>query len=140
MGPVEIIEKARAAGLRFRLNGGSLRLRGPKTAEPIVREIQKNKSAVIGALMAEADRLDGETADLVRWFVETGQHLIPDQPFQLTRWISITRPARFKEYLLFQISLGSEGRTWRHGHLKDNLLLLKEKLLPDQDQQPRETR
>jgi hypothetical protein len=140
MGPVEIIEKARAAGLRFRLNEGSLRLLGPKTAEPIVREIQKNKNAVIGALMAEVDRLDGETAGLVRWFQDEGQHLIPDEPFQLTRWIRITRPAKFREYTLFQISLGPEGRNWRHGHLRGDLLLLKEKLLPTQDHQPKETR
>jgi hypothetical protein len=140
MDVLTLLRSAETSGLTVTVEGDSLRVRGPISATPIVREIQNNKAAVIGALKAETYRLNDETATLVEWFQEEGQRLIPDGPFHVTKWITVTNPARFREHLLFIISLGPASVNWRHGHLKDNLRLLKEKLLPAQDQQPEETR
>lgn len=84
----------------------------------------KNKNVAIGTAWAETSRSIDETAALVGWFLHEGQHLIPDDPFQLTKLITVSNPARFKEHLLFTISRGPDGLNWNHGHLRDNLHIL----------------
>jgi hypothetical protein len=71
---------------------------------------------------------DPEIAALIRWFIDDGQHRIPDEPFQLCPWIEVTNPNRFKEALLFDISMGTDGSRYRCGGLTDDLRRLKEKL------------
>ena len=73
---------------------------------------------------------DPETESLVRWFLDEGQHLLPSEPFRLTRNIRVTNPARFKEHLHFCISQGPEGFHYRNGYLKRDLRWLR-KTLPD---------
>jgi len=49
-----------------------------------------------------------ETAVLIQWFLEDGQHRLPVIPLQLTPWLRIVDPARFKEAIHFGISVGPE--------------------------------
>lgn len=72
---------------------------------------------------------DQKTVALVRWFIDEGQHLIPAEPFQLTKWITITKPDRFKEAMLFDISMGPDGLRSRIGSLQENLRRIKERLM-----------
>jgi hypothetical protein len=68
-----------------------------------------------------------EASSLIRWFSETGQHLIPDGPFQLCLGITVTNPGQFREALLFDISLGPDFITNRNGKLEEDLRMLKAK-------------
>lgn len=128
MDALRTIEKARLAGLVIDVDGDTLHLRGPKSAEPIVREIQENKDAVLSTLKSEVNQCNDETFALVTWFREEGQHLIPSESFKLTRWITVTKPEKFKESLLSEISRGSQGLRWRRGLLLQDLRFLKKAL------------
>jgi len=67
-----------------------------------------------------------ETASLIQWFLEEGQHLIPDEPFQLSPWQKISNPKLFKEAIFFGISIGPEQTKLRHGTFTADLRRLKE--------------
>jgi tubulysin polyketide synthase-like protein len=58
---------------------------------------------------------------LVNWFLKTGQHRIPNEPFRLTPWIEVTQPDRFREAILFDISRGPDGPRNRFGALEEDL-------------------
>jgi len=77
---------------------------------------------------SESAEWDQEIDALVKWFIDEGQHLIPVHPFQLTKWIRITKPDGFREALLFQISLGPAWITNRNGKLQEDLQILKTRL------------
>ncbi len=65
MDSLALLDRARAAGLRITVDGPLLRIRGPRNAEPIVRDLMANKSAVMAALAAESRRSQtcGDTGD-----------------------------------------------------------------------------
>jgi hypothetical protein len=48
-----LLEEARAAGLIVLAEGGRLRIRGPRRAEPIAQRLIAHKDAVLGALAAQ---------------------------------------------------------------------------------------
>lgn len=68
-----------------------------------------------------------ETAELIHWFIEEGQHRIPTKPFHLAPWMEVVDPEEFKKSLHFYISLGPDWITNRNGKLHEDLRLLKEK-------------
>ena len=74
-----------------------------------------------------------EAADLIRWFINEGQHLIPAEPFRLCPWIEITNPKRFGKYLRFTIGLGPDFVTNKNGKLTEDLRMLKGKLTSGSD-------
>lgn len=48
-----LLHQARVAGLIVTVDGNRLKIRGPRQAEPVVKELIANKTAIIGALQAE---------------------------------------------------------------------------------------
>lgn len=131
--------------------GGQLKVSGPKrTLTPeVVADIRRLKPCLlpfveegdpwflsivegeeIGPPSADAgSQLESATDDLARWFLDEGQHFLPYEPFQLTHYIRVTNPARFKERLLYQISRGPEGLHYRRGDLARELRWLKKVLV-----------
>jgi len=132
MDGVGLLCDAKAAGLTVRAEGDRLKIQGPQEAEPLALRLLEHKRDVMKALQMLEEPTppswDQETKVLIDWFTETGQHLIPLDPFQLTKWIRITMPSRFREALLFEISMGPDGLRSRIGALQSDLRLLKEKL------------
>ena len=139
MDVLTLLRAAEASGLTITVEADRVWIRGPKAAEPIVRELMAKKALVIQELTEtiapNTETQDSETAELVTWILEDGQHLIPDEPFHLGRFIRITNPARFKEHLLYQISLGPDGFHYRRGYLARDLRWLK-KVLPEAELLP----
>ena len=64
---------------------------------------------------------------LVIWYLGSGQHLIPAEPFALTSWITVINPMCFREALLFDISCGPDGPRNRYGAVEDDLRRLHDK-------------
>ena len=56
MDGVELLESARAAGLEVHLDGDRLVIRGPKTAEPIARQLLRTKTVVLEAIQGRPDQ------------------------------------------------------------------------------------
>jgi len=132
MDGIGLLCDAKAAGLTVEADGDVLRIRGPRNAESIARRLLENKGTVLEAIRTQQRPpipcWAVEDDELVRWFLEKGQHLIPSDPFQLTKWLKITKPDRFKECLLFDISMGPDGARSRTGALQENLRFLKDQL------------
>jgi len=135
MDTLTLLRSAEAAGLTVEVEGDTLRVRGPKSAEPVVREIMANKAAVLAELEKDAapkaPDWPPDTADLIGWFFAEGQHHLPPAPFRLCPWITVTDSPGFKESLLFQISLGPDFLTNKNGKLQEDLRMLKAKISPD---------
>jgi hypothetical protein len=79
---------------------------------------------------------DADMALLIDWFIEDGQHRIPAEPFRLCPWIAVTNPARFRESLLFDISLGPDFITNRNGKLQEDLYHLRDVLSDRNEDRP----
>jgi len=71
------------------------------------------------------DTWDESSKPLIKWFLEEGQHLIPDEPFRLTSWQFISDPRLFKKAIFFGISVGPDKVGLRHGTFADDLKRLK---------------
>jgi hypothetical protein len=65
---------------------------------------------------------DSETQDLITWF--EGAEL-PNAPFQLWPWATVSDPERFFTAIRSEISLGPSGFRYRKGLLRDDLRLLR---------------
>jgi hypothetical protein len=63
MDGVALLASARAAGLEIEPDGGQLRIKGPKTAEGLVRQLTQHKGRVLAALHAEARGAKEPTGD-----------------------------------------------------------------------------
>ena len=72
------------------------------------------------------DQWPSKAAKLVAWFMETGQYLIPDTPFQLSPWQKIVDPDLFKKAILFDISWGPSTPKNLYGALTADLERLRE--------------
>ena len=120
-----LLERAEAAGLVVTDRGHQIHIRGPKRAEPLVQQLIKNKHAVLVALKERAG-WDRETASLIQWFLDEGQHRFPVEPFRLSPWQLIVNPHLFKESILFGISMGPEKIHILHGTITADLRRLKE--------------
>jgi len=131
MDGVTLLQNARTAGLSIEVKGDLLRIRGPKRAASVARELLKNKSAVLKVIGRKETSAcwSAESNELIDWFIDEGQYLIPDSSFRLCPWIEVTNPARFREYLLFSISLGPEFITNKNGKLREDLRMLNRKLV-----------
>jgi len=127
-----LLREAKSAGLKITVDGTTLKIRGPKKAESVAQQLIVNKAVVldhlnrIEELNAGVARWDLESAPLIKWFTEKGQHLIPDEPFQLSPWQKIVDPRLFKEAIFFGISVGPDKVGLRHGTFADDLKRLKE--------------
>lgn len=65
MDALTLINAARAAGLSLYADGNTLRIRGPKSADPLVQKISGHKEAVLQALHElDANRRDAPPAVL----------------------------------------------------------------------------
>src|SRR5437763_13218986 len=51
MGGMMLLDRARAAGLSIAIKGDRLVVRGPRRAEPIVRELMDRKAEILGLLV-----------------------------------------------------------------------------------------
>lgn len=120
-----LLRSAESAGLKLTDLGRDLRVRGPKRAESLVRQLQENKRAILIVLKQEAS-WDSETAELIQWFVDEGQHCLPSKAFRLTPWQGIPDPDRFKQTLLHTLSLKPDKAQLQHGTLIADLLRLKQ--------------
>jgi hypothetical protein len=60
--PVELLERARQAGLTVRAEGGTLVVEGPKRAAAIAEELLEHKAELL-ALLVEPERWDEALAD-----------------------------------------------------------------------------
>ena len=120
-----LLEKAEAAGLVVTDLGHQLRIRGPKSAEPLVQQLMENKHAVLVALKEQAG-WDRVTASLIQWFLDEGQHRFPTEPFRLSPWQMIVDPDLFKKAILFDIAWGPSTPKNLYGALTADLHRLKE--------------
>jgi len=132
MDAVTLIEEAQAIGLSIEVDGDHLHVRGPKEAGHIVHQLRANKVAVLAVLREK--KIPPTTAwppadtEIVRWFHDEGQHLIPAEPFQLTSYIKVVDPAKFREALLFEITWGPDHPRARTGALHAELQRLRKYL------------
>ena len=142
--PMPLRDRLAAAGVTLTAEGDRLAYEGPESAltEELVAEIRRLKAGLMFAIeeersgplssdtgAGELERRYPNTAILIRWFLEEGQHLVPNDPFQLTEHIEVTNPARFKKRLLYCISRGPEGFHYRRGLLARDLLWLRKLLV-----------
>ena len=127
-----LLKEAQAAGLKIEAIGNTLRIRGPKRAEPIARQLLKNKQAVLAELKRDTDVTlevpcwDPETAALIHWFLNEGQHRIPRKPFLLYSWARVVDQTKFIDSLLFDIAWGPSNPRNLYGALIADLKRLKE--------------
>jgi hypothetical protein len=67
VGVANLLDEARQAGLKVRLDGDRLVIQGPKRAEPIARRLIENKPVVVEMLRTSAPHsAHGDYADLAR--------------------------------------------------------------------------
>ena len=125
MDTVNLLHSAEAAGLVVTDRGHQIHIRGPKSAEPIVRQLIENKHVVLIALKQQAG-WDREAANLIVWFLDEGRYQIPSEPFQLSPWQRIVGPGIFIKAILFDISLGPSTPKNLYGALTADLQRLKE--------------
>lgn len=143
---LQLLEELNALDIRLTVDGENLHLDAPDNnlTRSRLPEIRRQKSAIIKALRrvrnhnephAGPDRLeqkntpssDAEPEDLIRWFLDEGQHLFPDRPCTIGR-VPVRDPQRFKGNLLQEISLWPEAPRARSGDLENDLLWLRNNL------------
>jgi len=117
-----LLQKAADARLKVYQEGSLLKVSGQKGAEAIALQLIENKEAVLEAL----NGWDAETALLVRWFINEGQHLLPDEPFELYSSTEVENIEKFRKWMLLDISQGPGGPRNINGVLKEDLIQLKE--------------
>lgn len=125
MDVLTLLHTATAAGLKISDLGDQLRIRGPKAAEPVVHQLMVHKHDILVELKKRAG-WNPETAELIVWFLDEGQHRIPDEPFNFTPWKHCVDPKRCMESILFDISLEPGKTRLRHGTFRADLRRLKE--------------
>jgi len=83
------------------------------------------QETVAEGLEEEPGEWDEETGELVTWFIETGQHRIPPEPFHLVHWLHVFGPDKFREAILSDINSGPDGPRNRYGALRADLKRLR---------------
>ncbi len=115
---VSLLQEAEAAGLTVRVDGDRLVVRGPKSAGAIAERLLDRKAEVIEALSAE---WDDEMLTFIRWFLGTHP---PTEPFELSKGITVIRPALWWTATRRDIAAGPSGPRARTGALREDLLKL----------------
>ncbi len=119
MEAVSLLREAEDAGLVVRVDGDRLVVRGPKSAGAIAERLLDHKAEVIEALSAEWDT---EMLTLIRWFLDTHP---PTEPFELSKGVTVIRPALWWTALRRDIAAGPRGPRARYGALQEDLRRLK---------------
>ncbi len=112
---VNLLQEAEAAGLSVRVDGDRLVVRGPKSAADIAERLLDRKAEVIEALAAE---WDAEMLTLIRWFLGTHP---PTEPFELSRGVTVLKPALWWTATRRDIAAGPNGPRVRYGALQQDL-------------------
>ncbi len=115
MGAVSLLQEAQAAGLTVRVDGERLVVRGPKSAGAIAERLLDHKAEVLKVLSAE---WDAEMLTIIRWFLGTHP---PTEPFELSRGVTIIRPALWWTATRRDIGAGPNGPRARTGGLQQDL-------------------
>ncbi len=115
MGAVTLLQEAEAAGLTVCVEGDRLVVRGPKSEGAIAERLLDHKAEVIEALGAD---WDAEMLTLIRWFLSTRP---PAGPFELSRSVTILRPALWWTATRRDIAAGPGGPRARYGALQGDL-------------------
>ncbi len=115
MGAVSLLQEAEAAGLSVRVDGDRLVVRGPKSAGAIAERLLDHKTEVLKALSAE---WDAEMLTLIRWFLGTHP---PTEPFELSKGVTIIRPALWWTAARRDIAAGPRGARAKYGGLQQDL-------------------
>ena len=115
MGAVSLLQKAKTARLTVHVDGDRLVVRGPKKASAIAERLLDRKAEVIEALSAA---WDGEMLKLIRWFLGTHP---PAEPFELSRGVTVIRPALWWTATRRDIAAGPGGPRARYGALQQDL-------------------
>ncbi len=115
MGAVSLLQEAEAAGLSVRVDGDRLVVRGPKSASAIAERLLDRKAEVIEALSAV---WDAEMLALIRWFLGTHP---PTEPFELSRGVTVLRPALWWTATRRDIAAGPGCPRARYGALQQDL-------------------
>lgn len=111
-----LLQSAKVAGLKVTDLGHQLQIRGPKSAESIVRQLMAKKHDISIELKKQAG-WDPETAGLIQWYFDEGQWRLPTKSYDLTPWIRVIDPEKFKKALLGDISAGPSGPRNKFGAL-----------------------
>ncbi len=122
MGAVSLLQEAEAAGLSVHVEGDRLVVRGPKSASAIAECLLDHKAEVLKALSAE---WDAEMLTLIRWFLGTHP---PTEPFELSKGVTIIRPALWWTATRRDIAAGPGGPRAHYGALQQDLRRLAELL------------
>jgi hypothetical protein len=128
MGGLSLVAEARKAGLRLRVDGGRLIIRGPRSQEALAKRLLCHKAELMSLLAAEArkpDDWDEESKELIRFFQDSRPRL-PTAPYRLTRWLFVESPPGWYTSLELDISFGPHGCRARMGALQEDLRLLRE--------------
>ncbi len=112
---VTLLQEAEAAGLTVRVDGDRLVVRGPKSAADIAERLLDRKAEVIEALAAE---WDAEMLTLIRWFLGTHP---PSAPFELSRGVTVLKPALWWTSLRRDLAAGPRGPRARYVALQQDL-------------------
>ncbi len=112
---VTLLQEAEAAGLTVRVEGDRLVVRGPKSAGAIAERLLDHKAEVIKTLSAE---WDAEMLTLIRWFLGTHP---PTEPFELSKGITVLKPAVWWTATRRDIVAGPNGPRARYGALQGDL-------------------
>tara|TARA_R100000306_G_scaffold61310_1_gene63496 strand:- start:613 stop:1035 length:423 start_codon:yes stop_codon:yes gene_type:complete len=78
---MRLLQRAEEAGLTVTRNGEHLRIRGPKSAESIVKELSRHKNDVLAALEhkdSPEDELRARLRKGVEWFIAADKKLWDD--------------------------------------------------------------
>ncbi len=112
---VSLLQEAEAAGLTVRVDGDRLVVRGPKSAGAIAERLLDHKAEVLKVLSAE---WDAEMLTLIRWFLGTHP---PTEPFELSKGVTVIRPALWWTATRRDIAAGPNGPRARTGALQQDL-------------------
>ncbi len=138
MDGITLLQQAHAAGLKVIAEGNQLKIRGPRRAELIAKQLIAHKPVVLDALAKQTApsvprdaqgtasplrQWDAESSALVEFF-GTARRQLPMQPFRLTRWRFISDPAKWYAALDQDIAAGPLGVRARMGVLQEDLRLL----------------
>ena len=122
----ELVREVEAAGGQLvLLDNGGLRVKAPKPLpDGLVSRLRQHKPAIIDYLVppapapVEPSGWNGEMVGLIRWFLGTHP---PTEPFELSRGVTIIRPALWRTATRRDISLGPNGPRARYGALQQDL-------------------
>ncbi len=112
---VSLLQEAEAAGLTVHVEGDRLVVRGPKSAGAIAERLLDHKAEILKVLSAE---WDAEMLTLIRWFLGTQP---PTEPFELSKGVTVIRPALWWTATRRDIAAGPNGPRARYGALQQDL-------------------